>query len=76
MTSPAQVANDLMAQADRLAGRGQDDLVKSLRRGARVIRELIDQTDQSYLREPRMHGGSYRPVASAPTTPPPPKPKG
>lgn len=41
MTSPAQVANDLMAQADRLTGRGQDDLVKSLRRGARVIRELM-----------------------------------
>lgn len=73
MTSPAQVANDLIAQADRLAGRGQDDLVKSLRRGARVIRELIDQ---SYLREGPWNGGTCRPVASAPTTPPPPKPKG
>ena len=40
MASPAQIENDLIAQANRLERTGRDDLVKSLRRAAGCIREL------------------------------------
>ncbi|MFN3662356.1 MAG: hypothetical protein ACK4TM_06370 [Yoonia sp.] len=37
MATPAQVANDLRAQAKRLHRTGHADLVKSLERGAEII---------------------------------------
>lgn len=42
MTTPAQVANDLEAQAARLTGTGNDHLVTSCRRGANTIRTLLE----------------------------------
>ncbi|MFN7004089.1 MAG: hypothetical protein ACK4NW_11760 [Roseinatronobacter sp.] len=38
MATPAQVANDLAAQAAMLTGTGNDRLVASMKRGAETIR--------------------------------------
>lgn len=41
MATPAEVANDLEAQARRLERTGNDHIQRSLERGAATIRELI-----------------------------------
>ncbi len=41
MATPHQIANDLDAQARKYTRTGQDDLVRSLRRAAECIRELV-----------------------------------
>lgn len=43
MATHAQIANDLSAQAALLYGTGNDQLAKSMRRGAQAIRDLMQQ---------------------------------
>jgi hypothetical protein len=52
MAAPAQVANDLVAQARRYGGTGNDELVRSLMRGSMTIKELLKRIDALERGEP------------------------
>lgn len=46
MATPAQIANDLEEHGKALNGRGHDMLCRSLARGAKMVRQLLDTITQ------------------------------